>query len=63
MLFQTRMSVEHRRRYFEEHWLPRQLTVAIDLHSILWKTMATVNCLVTNILQNIFFCAKQVWDE
>jgi len=55
MLFQTRMSVEHRRTYFEEHWLPRQLTVAIDLHSILWKTMATVNCLVTNILQNIFF--------
>ncbi len=23
---------------------------------ILWKSMATVNCLVTNILQNIFFC-------
>jgi len=26
---------------------------------ILWKSMATVNCLVTNILQNIFFCVQQ----
>ncbi len=26
--------------------------------SILWKSMATVNCLVTNILQNIF-CVQQ----
>jgi len=36
-----------------------QFTVAIDFHSrkkqILWKSMDTVNCLVTNILQNIFF--------
>jgi len=38
------------------------LTVAIDFHSrkkILWKLMATVNCLVTNIIQNIFFCVQQ----
>ncbi len=41
----------------------KQLMVAIDFHSmekkILWKSMATVNCLVTNILQNIFFCVQQ----
>jgi len=37
----------------------KQLTVAIDFHSIffflLWKSMATVNCLVSNILRNIYF--------
>ncbi len=26
---------------------------------ILWMLMATVNCLVTNILQNILFCDQQ----
>ncbi len=26
---------------------------------ILWKSMATINCLLTNILQNIFFCVQQ----
>ncbi len=40
----------------------KQLLVAIDIHSIfssmLWKTMTTVNCLLT-ILQNILFCAQQ----
>ncbi len=42
--------------------LTKQLMVAIDFHcifSILWKSMATVNCLVANILQNIFFCVHQ----
>ncbi len=33
-------------------------------HSIfffhIWKSMATVNCLVTHILQNIFFCVQQL---
>ncbi len=36
--------------------------VAIEFHSILsllWKSMATVNCLVTNFLKNIFFCVQQ----
>ncbi len=41
----------------------KQLTVAIAFHNsffpILWKTVATVNCLVANILQNIFFCAQK----
>ncbi len=38
------------------------LTVAIDFHSIfciIWKLVANVNCLVTDILQNIFCCAQQ----
>jgi len=37
----------------------RLLMVAIDFHSrkkILRKSMATVNCFITNILQMIFFC-------
>ncbi len=42
----------------------KYLTVAIDFYSIffpiLWKSMATVNCLVTNILQNTFFCVQQL---
>ncbi len=40
----------------------KELLVAIDIHSmgkILWKSMATVNFLVTNILQNTFFCVQQ----
>ncbi len=35
----------------------KQLTAATDLHGIFspfYKSMATVSCLVTNILQNIF---------
>ncbi len=32
-------SVEHKRRYFEECWWPKQLMVAIDFHSILFHTM------------------------
>ncbi len=30
---------------------------------ILWKSMATVNCLVTNILQNIIFCDEQMKEN
>jgi len=26
---------------------------------ILWKSMGSINCLVTNILQNIFICVQQ----
>ncbi len=42
----------------------KQLLVATDLHSAekqkLCKSMAIIsNCLVTNILQNIFFCVQQ----
>ncbi len=51
-----------RRRYLEEcgkpniWWWP---LTSIVFFSILRKLMATVNCLVTNILPNIFFCAQQ----
>ncbi len=41
----------------------KQPMIPIDFYSvgekILWKSMDTVICLVTNILQNIFFCVQQ----
>ncbi len=40
----------------------QQLMVAIDFHNmkkILWKSMATSNCLIINILQNIFVWVQQ----
>jgi len=45
----------------------RQLRDPIDFHSIfflLWKSMGSINCLVTDILQNILLCAfrGQLWD-
>ncbi len=45
----------------------KQLLVAIDFNSVFfspipWKSMATIKCLVTNILQNIFFCVQQMKD-
>ncbi len=41
----------------------RQLTVTSDcsiFFSITWKSLATVNYLVPNIFQNIFFCVPQL---
>ncbi len=35
------------------HWL------FIVWNKILWNSMAAVNCLVTNIVHNIFFCVQQ----
>jgi len=43
----------------------RHLTVAIFPYIffvLLWKSMATVKCLVTNILQNILFCVQHKKD-
>ncbi len=39
----------------------KQLLVATDLHSMgkLWKSTVPINCLVTNILQNILVCVQQ----
>jgi len=40
----------------------KQLMDPIDFNSIfsqLWKSMGSINCLVTDILQNIFFCVQQ----
>ncbi len=47
------------KRYFEECSMSN---VDFDsILSILWKSMATGNCLVTiNILQNIFFCVQML---
>ncbi len=40
-----------------------RMLVATDFHSMktktLWKSMATSNCLVSSILQNIIFCLEQ----
>ncbi len=57
------------KKYYGSQWLLStvclmvtiKFAAAIDFHSmekILQKSMATVNCLITNILQNIFFCAQ-----
>jgi len=35
----------------------KHLTLAIDLKTK--KLIATINCLVINILQNVYFCVQQ----
>ncbi len=43
-------------------FISKQLTVAIDFHSIfsmVWKSVATIDSLVNNSFQNIFFCVQQ----
>ncbi len=39
----------------------QKLMEAVDFYSIfiLWESMATINFLVTNILQNMFSCVQQ----
>ncbi len=54
-LYEFLSSVEHKRRYFKECFVTKQLPVVIQFFVILWKSMATVNCLVTSILENIIF--------
>jgi len=44
-------------KYFEKYiWVTKKFVVPIDFHSrqknILWKSMVSYNCLVTDILQN-----------
>ncbi len=41
----------------------KELTVAIDFWKLLRKPMATINCLVINTLQNIFFCVQQLKEK
>ncbi len=59
-LYELLSSAEHKRGYFEECWQPNSrwlpLTSSIVFFPIIRKSMATVNYLVANILQNIFFC-------
>ena len=51
------------KKIFWRMLIARQLMVAIDFHSIffflLWKSMGSISRLVTNFLQNIFFCVQQ----
>jgi len=47
-------SAEPKRRYFEEC----SLTLIVFIF-LLWKSMGSVRCFITNILQNIFFCVQQ----
>jgi len=51
-LYEFLSSIEHKRRFFKECWL----------HSIFilqWISLATFNCLITNILQNILFLVQR----
>ncbi len=55
-LYEFLSSVEHKRKVFLRMLLTKHLTVATDLHSIeKSKSMATINYLDTNFIQNIFF--------
>ncbi len=60
MSFQTCMFlsyVVHKLRYSETFWRTQQLLVPINFHSreINTKSMGTINCLITSILQNILY--------
>ncbi len=62
MSFQTCILsyVEHKIRYFEEpnsYWSPLTSIVGKE---ILWKSIGTINCLITSILQNIFFYVQNM---
>ncbi len=51
---------EHKRKYFEEpnsYWSPLTSIVGKE---ILWKSMGTINCLITSILHNIFFYVQNM---
>ncbi len=51
-------KVEHKRRYFGEpnsYWPPFTFIVRKE---ILWMSMGTINCLITLMLQNIYFCVQ-----
>ncbi len=43
--------------------MKKKLMVPIDFHSmekkIVWKSIGTINCLVTSILQNVFIFVQQ----
>jgi len=45
--------------YQTDNMVIKQLTAPIDFHSrnkiTLWKSVGSINCLITDILQNIFF--------
>ncbi len=56
-------SVEHKKLMADFQSMEKN-----TMYYVLCNSMATVSCLVTNILQNIFFCAQQkkaiqVWNN
>ncbi len=68
-LFQTCINVFQQLNTEETFWImlvTKQLPIAFDFHSvgkkILWKSMATVNYLSTNIFL-IFFCDQHDKDN
>ncbi len=44
-------------------WVTEQLMVPVDFNgmffSLQWKSVGSINCLVTHIHQNIFLCVQQ----
>ncbi len=66
MLFQNWMSFFLQKKIFWRMLVTKQLTEAINFHNMEINTVGVngyVNFLVTNILQNIFFCVLQVWNN
>jgi len=49
--------VEHKIRYCEEYWLWGTIDFLSMGKKIQWNSIVYHNCLVTTILQNIFFYA------
>jgi len=56
-------SVKHKRRYFEEYGVTTLLVDPIGFHSkgkiYYGSQWGPINCLITNILQNILFSVQQ----
>jgi len=59
MLFQTCMSFFLLLNTKEDILNYNQTVDGLQWKKILWKSMGSINCLVTNGLQNIFFCVQQ----
>ncbi len=62
-LFEFLSSAEHKKKIFVRMLVTIQLMAAIDFHSIFFHTVANINCLVTNILQNIIFCIQELEEN
>ncbi len=59
MLQETYLQSLGKKRIVEMDSSPKTLAQYQLMGNILWKSMATSNYLVTNILENIVFCIKQ----
>ncbi len=61
-LYKFPFYVEHKRRYFEEPNSWWSSLTSIVGKEMLLKSMGTINCLITSILQNIFFYVRHKKD-